>query len=451
MAGLETDTIAAVATARGNGPVGMIRLSGPNASAIASQVTNTALAPRFAHYTSFTAASGDVLDKGIALYFPGPNSFTGEDVVELQGHGGHVVLQSILNRCLDLGARSAQPGEFSERAFLNGKIDLLQAEAIADLIAAENETAAKLASSSLVGGFSTLVTTLSQRLNELRALTEASIDFPEEDIDVLKRHSVIERLNECQATISSLLNDVSTAQRKTQGYTAALFGAPNAGKSSLLNALAHDDVAIVTHLPGTTRDTLKQTINISDLSLEIIDTAGIRETQDVIEKEGVKRAKHTAGMADLIIHVVDDTCPLDQDVDEVDFPGERNLIVKVHNKIDQSGRTAGVITSQDGITRVGVSAKTGEGLQSLTSVIETILLGEGHQTSQFSARQRHVEALTVANEHLTNALSAYSLHNAAELLSEDLKLVQNAIDSLTGKVSSDDILGQIFSSFCIGK
>ena len=451
MAGLETDTIAAVATARGNGPVGMIRLSGPNASAIASQVTNTALAPRFAHYTSFTAASGDVLDKGIALYFPGPNSFTGEDVVELQGHGGHIVLQSILTRCLDLGARSAQPGEFSERAFLNGKIDLLQAEAIADLIAAENETAAKLASSSLAGGFSTLVTTLSQRLNELRALTEASIDFPEEDIDVLKRHSVIERLNECQATISSLLNDVSTAQRKTQGYTAALFGAPNAGKSSLLNALAHDDVAIVTHLPGTTRDTLKQTINISDLSLEIIDTAGIRETQDVIEKEGVKRAKHTAGMADLIIHVVDDTCPLDQDVDEVDFPGERNLIVKVHNKIDQSGRTAGVITSQDGITRVGVSAKTGEGLQSLTSVIETILLGEGHQTSQFSARQRHVEALTVANEHLTNALSAYSLHNAAELLSEDLKLVQNAIDSLTGKVSSDDILGQIFSSFCIGK
>ena len=451
MAGLETDTIAAVATARGNGPVGMIRLSGPNASAIASQVTNTALTPRFAHYTSFTAASGDVLDKGIALYFPGPNSFTGEDVVELQGHGGHIVLQSILTRCLDLGARSAQPGEFSERAFLNGKIDLLQAEAIADLIAAENETAAKLASSSLAGGFSTLVTTLSQRLNELRALTEASIDFPEEDIDVLKRHSVIERLNECQATISSLLNDVSTAQRKTQGYTAALFGAPNAGKSSLLNALAHDDVAIVTHLPGTTRDTLKQTINISDLSLEIIDTAGIRETQDVIEKEGVKRAKHTAGMADLIIHVVDDTCPLDQDVDEVDFTGERNLIIKVHNKIDQSGRTAGVITSQDGITRVGVSAKTGEGLQSLTSVIETILLGEGHQTSQFSARQRHVEALTVANEHLTNALSAYSLHNAAELLSEDLKLVQNAIDSLTGKVSSDDILGQIFSSFCIGK
>ena len=410
MAGLETDTIAAVATARGNGPVGMIRLSGPNASAIASQVTNTALTPRFAHYTSFTAASGDVLDKGIALYFPGPNSFTGEDVVELQGHGGHIVLQSILTRCLDLGARSAQPGEFSQRAFLNGKIDLLQAEAIADLIAAENETAAKLASSSLAGGFSTLVTTLSQRLNELRALTEASIDFPEEDIDVLKRHSVIERLNECQATISSLLNDVSTAQRKTQGYTAALFGAPNAGKSSLLNALAHDDVAIVTHLPGTTRDTLKQTINISDLSLEIIDTAGIRETQDVIEKEGVKRAKHTAGMADLIIHVVDDTCPLDQDVDEVDFPGERNLIIKVHNKIDQSGRTAGVITSQDGITRVGVSAKTGEGLQSLTSVIETILLGEGHQTSQFSARQRHVEALTVANEHLTNALSAYSLH-----------------------------------------
>ena len=450
MAGLDTDTIAAVATARGNGPVGIIRLSGPGALTIAQAITGSELKARFAHYAQFTDSTGSTLDNGIALYFPGPNSFTGEDVVELQGHGGHIVLQTILNRCLNLGARSARPGEFSERAFLNGKIDLLQAEAIADLISAENETAAKLASTSLSGSFSNYVNTLSERLNELRALTEASIDFPEEDIDILERHSVIQRLEECRETLSALLDEVSQSQRKTQTYTAVLYGAPNAGKSSLLNALAHDDVAIVTHLAGTTRDTLKQSINIGELTLEIIDTAGIRETQDVIEQEGVKRAKDSASLADLVIHVIDDAAQT-ADAGQVEYQTEGNLVLRVRNKIDQSGRTAGYSVSNGNITEVGVSAKTGEGLSTLTATIETLLLGDGHQNSQFSARQRHVEALADANVKLKDALAAFNVHNAAELLSEDLKLVQSSIDSLTGKVSSDDILGQIFSSFCIGK
>lgn len=450
MAGLDTDTIAAVATARGNGPVGIIRLSGPGALTIAQAITGSELKARFAHYASFTDSTGSTLDTGIALYFPGPNSFTGEDVVELQGHGGHIVLQTILNRCLNLGARSARPGEFSERAFLNGKIDLLQAEAIADLISAESKTAAKLASTSLSGSFSNYVNTLSERLNELRALTEASIDFPEEDIDILERHSVIQRLEECKETLSALLDEVSQSQRKTQTYTAVLYGAPNAGKSSLLNALAHDDVAIVTHLAGTTRDTLKQNINIGELTLEIIDTAGIRETQDVIEQEGVKRAKDSASLADLVIHVIDDAAQT-ADASQIEYQTEGNLVLRVRNKIDQSGRSAGHSVSSGNITEVGVSAKTGEGLSTLTETIETLLLGDGHQNSQFSARQRHVEALADANEKLKDALAAFNLHNAAELLSEDLKLVQSSIDSLTGKVSSDDILGQIFSSFCIGK
>ena len=450
MAGLNSDTIAAVATARGNGPVGIIRLSGPEALSIAQTVTGSDLKARFAHYVSFSDSMGSTLDTGIVLYFPGPNSFTGEDVVELQGHGGHIVLQALLNRCLQLGARSAQPGEFSERAFLNGKIDLIQAEAIADLIAAENEAAAKLASSSLTGAFSKHVNSLSEQLNELRALTEASIDFPEEDIDVLSRHSVIQRLEQCKETLSTLLDEVSKSQRKTQTYTAVLYGAPNAGKSSLLNALAHDDVAIVTHLPGTTRDTLRQSINIGDLTLEIIDTAGIRETHDVIEQEGVKRAKATATSADLIIYVIDDTAQV-TDENLIDFQSGGNLILKVRNKIDQSGREAGISATKENVTEVGVSAKTGEGLSTLANTVKDLLLGEGHQSSQFSARQRHVEALAAANEKLGDALAAFGVYNAAELLSEDLKLVQATLDSLTGRISSDDILGQIFSSFCIGK
>jgi tRNA modification GTPase len=448
MTTLDTDTIAAIATPRGNGPVGIVRLSGPKSLDIAQLLTRSELQPRYAHYRSFFSKNHDPIDSGLAIYFPKPRSFTGEHVVEIQAHGGHIVLNSLLSRCLELGARSARPGEFSERSFLNGKIDLLQAEAIADLINAETETAATLATASLSGAFSALVDELSKTLTELRALTEASIDFPDEDIDVMSQYGVISRLQECLKTISQLLATVSASQRKTQRYSAVLIGAPNAGKSSLLNALAHDDVAIVTSVAGTTRDTLKHSIITRSVAIDIIDTAGIRESNDLIEQEGVRRAKASTQTADLVLNVVDDCQP--NHIDSSWLP-DNAIKINIHNKIDLSGRQPGRFNSDTAETCVALSATNNLGVECLIDTIDEVLLSQGQHQSEFSARARHNDALGDAYRLLEASLVRFNDHNAAELLSEDLKSVQTAIDSLTGKISSDDILGEIFSSFCIGK
>lgn len=447
MRALEKDTIAAIATASGNGAIGVIRLSGPQARSIAEGLTSKVLQPRYAHLTTFTSSGGVVLDSGLSLYFPAPNSFTGEDVVELQGHGGQYVLRAVLNDCINRGARLANPGEFSERAFHNEKIDLIQAEAIADLIVAETETAAHLATSSLSGAFSNIVTELSLQLTELRALTEASIDFPEEDIDVISRHNVLGRLHELLETLQELTEEVAAAQQLSQGINVALMGPPNAGKSSLLNALAKEEVAIVTSKAGTTRDVVTRSVLIHGLGVDLVDTAGLRETTDEIEAEGILRAKNAAKHADLILEIQDDSVQESGKAIDITTPSR---IIRVINKIDLSGREPGIAKEAE-IPTVAISTLTGEGLDQLQQLITDAALLSSTTNSRFSARHRHVTALNEAKAALVTSLSNFKSHNAAELLSEDLKNVQARLDELTGVITSDDILGQIFSSFCIGK
>ena len=447
MRALEKDTIAAIATASGNGAIGIIRLSGPHARAIAEGLTDSVLQPRYAHLTTFTSNDGVIIDSGLSLYFPAPNSFTGEDVVELQGHGGQYVLRALLSDCIKRGARLANPGEFSERAFHNEKIDLLQAEAIADLIAAETETAAHLAAASLSGTFSSIVTELSLQLTELRALTEASIDFPEEEIDVISRHNVLDRLHGLLETLQKLTEEVAAAQQLSQGINVALMGPPNAGKSSLLNALAKEEVAIVTNQAGTTRDIVTRSVLINGLGIDLVDTAGLRETTDEIEAEGILRAKNAATRADLILEIQDDYA---QETGEPIDISRSSQIIRVINKIDLSGRDPGIAKEAE-IPTVAISTLTGAGLDQLQQLITETALTSSTTNSRFSARHRHVTALNEAKTALITSLSNYENHNAAELLSEDLKSVQARLDELTGVITSDDILGQIFSSFCIGK
>ena len=447
MRALETDTIAAIATASGNGAIGVIRLSGPQARSIAEGLTDKVLQPRYAHLTTFKSSDGVVLDSGLSLYFPAPNSFTGEDVVELQGHGGQYVLRALLSDCIGRGARLANPGEFSERAFHNEKIDLIQAEAIADLIAAETETAAHLATSSLSGAFSSIITELSLQLTELRALTEASIDFPEEDIDVISRHNVLDRLHGLLETLQKLTEEVAAAQQLSQGINIALMGPPNAGKSSLLNALAKDEVAIVTNQAGTTRDVVTRSVMINGLGIDLVDTAGLRETTDEIEAEGILRAKNAANHADLILEIQDDSAQEKGESIDITTPSRT---IRVINKIDLSGRDPGIAKGSE-IPTVAISTLTGAGLDQLQQLITETALTSSTTNSRFSARHRHVTALKEAKTALITSLSNYENHNAAELLSEDLKNVQARLDELTGVITSDDILGQIFSSFCIGK
>jgi len=442
-----TDTIAAIATAAGAGGVGMIRLSGPHAAAIAAGLGVPSPRPRHARYARFVDGAGSVIDDGIALWFPGPNSFTGEDVLELQGHGSPVVLRQLLARCIALGARQARPGEFSERAFLNGKLDLAQAEAIADLIAASDDRAARAARRSLDGALSSRVDALAEQLTVLRIHVEAAIDFADEPIETLGGDQVRAGLAEARSALASLLRDAERGRKLRDGMHAVLVGPPNAGKSSLLNALAGSDRAIVTDIAGTTRDVLRETIRIDGLELTLVDTAGLRDSGDAIEREGMRRARSELERADLALVVIDARDPAaGQAAVATDVAGVP-LRLWIHNKADLLAVPP--LLDEDAIA---VSAATGSGLAQLHERLSQIagsIAGEAVE-GEFSARARHVEALQLTTAHLEQA-SAQLEHEQLELAAEELRLAHDALGDITGRISADELLGRIFSSFCIGK
>ena len=446
---LDTDTIVAIATPSGRGGICVVRLSGPKAKLIGENITQRSLIPRNPVFTGFFDQDHRAIDEGIALYFAGPASFTGEDVTELHGHGGVVIADMLLETCLIRGARLARPGEFSERAFLNNKIDLTQAEGLADLIDAPTRQAARQASASLRGAFSTAVTNIATQLIQLRVFIEAAIDFPEEEIDFLAEGKVIESLATLQTTLHSLLISAQQGALMNQGAQIVITGAPNAGKSSLLNCLAKDDIAIVTNIPGTTRDVIRQAITIQGIAIEVSDTAGIRVARDAIEKEGIDRARNELHRATMIIEVVDDTTTQTTPVvTPSDIP-----TLRVYNKIDLSGRPAGPINSDATSNHaLGVSATTGEGVATLEQLIVDCLgLTSTNETSAFSARERHVVALKQTTELLDQAIDQFNGTGAGELLAEDLRTVHQQLGTITGTVGADDLLGEIFASFCIGK
>ncbi|MFK3799741.1 tRNA uridine-5-carboxymethylaminomethyl(34) synthesis GTPase MnmE [Pseudomonas sp. NPDC088444] len=451
------ETIAAIATAQGRGGVGIVRVSGPLAGKVAEAITGKHLQPRHAHYGPFQDADAQIIDEGIALYFPGPSSFTGEDVLELQGHGGPVVLDMLLQRCVQLGSRLARPGEFSERAFLNDKLDLAQAEAIADLIEASSAQAARNALRSLQGAFSQRVHSLTEKLISLRIYVEAAIDFPEEEIDFLADGHVLNMLDEVRDQLSTVLREANQGALLRDGMTVVIAGRPNAGKSSLLNALAGREAAIVTDIAGTTRDILREHIHIDGMPLHIVDTAGLRDTEDQVERIGVERALKAINDADRILLVVDATAP--EAVDPFALwpefleqrPDPANVTL-IRNKADLSGDAITLDRSADGYVTISLSAKAGgEGLELLREHLKACMGYQQTAESSFSARRRHLESLHKANASLEHGRSQLTLAGAGELLAEDLRLAQQFLGEITGAFSSDDLLGRIFSSFCIGK
>ncbi len=441
------DTIAAVATPPGRGGVGIIRLSGKHVPALAVGILGSLPNPRKAVHRRFLAADGAILDDGIALYFPAPHSFTGEHVLELQGHGGQVVLDMLLKRCLELGARLARPGEFSERAFLNDKLDLAQAEAIADLIDSGSEQAARSALRSLQGEFSTAVDQLLTGLIELRVYVEAALDFPDEDVDFLADSEVTRRLDAIKQQLQSIFQKARQGSLLRDGMHLVIVGRPNAGKSSLLNALAGQETAIVTDIAGTTRDVLRERINLDGMPLHIVDTAGLRESDDPVEKIGIERAWQEVHKADLILLLVDDTQLDDAENAAIlaQLP-ERLPRLTVHNKVDLSGKTAG----KQG-EHLYISAKQGLGIEALKAELKTRMGYQGEAEDTFIARRRHLEALAATQTAVEQAEWQLRACNAGELMAEELRTAQDALGQITGKFTPDDLLGEIFSSFCIGK
>ena len=448
------DTIAAIATAPGAGGVGIVRLSGSQARAIAQAMAGRTLQPRYAHYVRFRDADGETLDDGIALYFAAPASYTGEDVAELQAHGGPALLEELLARACALGARRARPGEFSERAFLEGRLDLAQAEAVADLIAAADARAARAARRALDGEFSRRVEALAGDLLAVRVHVEAAIDFADEPIDTLGGGALRERLRGAAESLDALLAAAERGRRLRDGLHAVIVGPPNAGKSSLLNALAGSERAIVTDIAGTTRDLLHETIKLDGVELTLVDTAGLRDGGDAIEREGMRRARGELDRADLAIVVLDARDPyggLAAVADAIE-PVPSRLFV--YNKIDLLESDYGSPGPADvgGENRVFVSAHSGAGLDALHARLRALAQGDGADASEgaFTARARHVEALRRAREELTEARAQLD-HEMLDLAAESLRHAHDALGEITGRVRADDLLGHIFSSFCIGK
>lgn len=440
----DPETIAAIATAPGRAGIGVVRVSGRNLGNFSLNICGKILSPRVATLCDYKDGSHRTIDQGLALFFPAPHSYTGEDVLELQGHGSPVVLQELLSRCVALGARLAEPGEFSKRAYLNGKMDLAQAEGVADLIDAATIQAARCAQRSLNGEFSAEITALGQRLVELRALTEAALDFPEEEIDIGTRDDQTIRLSAIKEQLDRLISASDQGSLLREGALVVLAGQPNAGKSSLLNRLAGEEIAIVTDIPGTTRDAIRQSINLEGIPVHVIDTAGLRESSDPVERVGIKRSWAAIEQADLAVLVIDAT--------KGEMAEDRAIIarlpsglrcLRVFNKSDLASRSAG----REGDTVV-LSAKTGKGIEDLRAAIAAAIGWRGDAEGVFMARARHLEAMRVARAGLARAGTQV---RRQELFAEELRAAHEALMSITGDVTSDDLLGEIFSRFCIGK
>lgn len=442
------DTIAAIATASGAGGIGIVRISGPAASAIAASILGTCPAPRHAAYLPFKLENDEPIDRGIAIFYPNPHSYTGEDVLELQAHGGTALMQLLLARCISLGARQAEPGEFTRRAYLNEKIDLAQAEAVADVINAATVEAAKSAARSLSGEFSQTINTLLNRLIDLRMFVEACLDFPEEEIDFITQGRVAEKLESIIDALSVVFAKAKQGSLLREGINVVLVGQPNVGKSSLMNALAGEEIAIVTAIAGTTRDTIKNAIQINGVPLHVIDTAGLRETDDEVEKFGIARTWASLQTANIALLLVDAAHGITE--------AEKSILTRlpqeiakiwVHNKIDVSRETPKIVEiAQE--THIHLSAKTGEGLELLKSQLLKLAGYRASGEGVFMARARHLEALQLVNVHLHEARVQLS---SSELIAEELRLAQEALSSITGEFTPDDLLGEIFSKFCIGK
>lgn len=451
MAVANPDTIAAVATPPGRGGVGIVRVSGALAPDVAREMFGKLPGARVATFGVFRDAQGNALDQGLALYFPTPHSFTGENVLELHGHGGPVVLDALLARALECGARLARPGEFSERAFLNGKLDLAQAEAVADLIEAGSGEAARAALRSLEGEFSRRVQAIVEALVQLRVHVEAALDFPEEEMDFLADAHILSALDRLAADMETLQADAQQGVLIHDGMTVVIAGPPNAGKSSLLNALARSDAAIVSPIPGTTRDVLRERIHIDGMPLHVVDTAGLRDATDVIEAEGVRRARAQMQRADLVLFVTDDA---DSDSAAVQIasrhvPGELPRL-HVRNKIDLTGRAAGQTETATGV-EIALSAATGAGLEALRDYLKERMGYRSGNAGLFSARRRHLDALARSRAAVEQGRARLCETRAGELLAEELRAAQRALGEITGEFTSDDLLGRIFSEFCIGK